>query len=195
VLLLSAVVIAALAALMVRQIRSARLLGIMALTDELTTLPNRRNLLTMGERQAREAAAGGPPFGVLALDIDHFKRINDTLGHEAGDQVLRGVAAAVRGSLRGNDQVGRTGGEEFIAVLPGASLEAAAEVAERLRAAVERIAFPGLPELRVTVSVGVAVWDPADSDFAATTRRADASLYRAKEAGRNRVERASAAVH
>ncbi|HEX2205963.1 MAG TPA: GGDEF domain-containing protein, partial [Longimicrobium sp.] len=93
------------------------------------------------------------------------------------------------------DHVGRTGGEEFVAVLPGAAPEAAAEVAERLRRAVEGASFADLdPSLAVTVSVGAAVWEPGDATFAATCRRADDSLYRAKAAGRNRVEVAAAAA-
>ena len=193
VLALSAVVIATLALLVTRQIRSARRLRIVALTDELTRLPNRRHLLTVAEEQVRAARARGAGFGVLMLDVDHFKRINDRFGHEAGDAVLRRTAEVFRSQLRDGDTVGRTGGEEFVAVLPGASAAASAEVAERLRRAVEAADFADLdPSLSVTVSVGAAVWQPDDANFAATCKRADDSLYRAKESGRNRVEMAAA---
>lgn len=192
VLALSAAVIAALGLLVWRQVKNARRLRITALTDELTRLPNRRHLLMVADEQVSAARARGTGFGVLVLDVDHFKRINDTFGHEVGDAVLRRVAESFRASLRDGDHVGRTGGEEFVAVLPGAAAGAAAEVGERLRAAVERTEFADLdPALRVTVSVGAAVWHPDDASFAATCKRADDSLYRAKQSGRNRVELAT----
>jgi diguanylate cyclase (GGDEF)-like protein len=192
VLGLSAVVIAALVLLAVRQLRSARRLRVVALTDELTRLPNRRHLLLLADEQVRAARGDGGGFAVLALDVDHFKQVNDRFGHDVGDAVLWRVATALRSALREGDHLGRTGGEEFVAVLPGASGPAAAEVAERVRAAVERTDFRDLhPELRVTVSVGAAVREPGDAGFADTLRRADDRLYRAKEAGRNRVELAA----
>jgi diguanylate cyclase (GGDEF)-like protein len=136
---------------------------------------------------------GGALLALLAFDIDHFKRVNDTLGHEAGDRVLQRVAHAARGALREADVVGRTGGEEFLALLPGAEARLAGEVAERLRAAVERVDVRDLAAgLTVTVSVGAAVAARADADLAALVRRADEALYRAKQSGRNRVEVAPA---
>jgi diguanylate cyclase (GGDEF)-like protein len=165
-----------------------------ALTDELTRLPNRRHLLMRADEQVKAARAGGSGFGVLAVDVDHFKRINDHCGHAVGDAVLQRVAEALRAALRDADHVGRTGGEEFVAVLPGASASGAAEVAERVRRGVEGTDFSDLhPELAVTVSVGATVWEPRDASFAATLERADAHLYRAKAAGRNRVEVAAGA--
>jgi diguanylate cyclase (GGDEF)-like protein len=193
VLALSAVVIAALVLLAVRQVRSARRLRMVALTDELTRLPNRRHLLLLAAEQVRAAREQGTGFAVLALDVDHFKRINDAFGHDVGDAVLRRVAASLRSALREGDHVGRTGGEEFVAVLPGAAGSAAAEVAERVRGSIERTDFGDLhPGLVVTISVGAAVREPGDADFAATLKRADDTLYRAKSAGRNRVEMAAA---
>jgi diguanylate cyclase (GGDEF)-like protein len=104
------------------------------------------------------------------------------------------VAATCRAALRRDDVIGRTGGEEFVVVMPDADAKVAVEVAERLRSAVERAEWSDLaPDLRVTVSVGVTEWAPGDPDFAAVARRADASLYRAKERGRNRTELAGAA--
>jgi diguanylate cyclase (GGDEF)-like protein len=194
VLVLSAFVIGALVLLAVRQVASARRLRAMALTDELTRLPNRRHLHLLADAAARTARSRGTAFSVLALDVDHFKSINDRFGHDAGDTVLRRVADAARRALREGDHLGRTGGEEFVAVLPDAPASAAHPVAERLRAAVERTSFADVdPALVVTVSVGVAAWAHTDPDFHATFRRADDSLYRAKAAGRNRVELAPSA--
>ena len=192
VLVLSAFVIGALVLLAVRQVASARRLRAMALTDELTRLPNRRHLYLLADAAARTARSRGAGFSVLALDVDHFKRINDRFGHEAGDTVLRRVADAARRALREGDHLGRTGGEEFVAVLPGAPASAACQLAERLRATVETTSFTDIdPSLVVTVSVGIAAWAATDADFHATCRRADDSLYRAKAAGRNRVELAA----
>jgi len=186
VIVLALAISAILAYLVVRHLRHARLLRTLALTDELTRLPNRRHLLHVAEERVAAARQGGTPLGVLALDVDHFKRINDGFGHEVGDRVLRGVADACRGALRHDDVIGRTGGEEFVVVMPRADARAAAEVAERLRAAVERVDWSEVdPALRVTVSVGTAQWAPGDAGFAAVARRADDSLYRAKALGRN----------
>lgn len=120
------------------------------------------------------------------LDIDHFKKVNDTLGHAAGDQVLRAVTAICRDALRPSDVFGRVGGEEFAIMLPQTPIEEALQIAERLR---ERVA--GTPiahaggEINVTASLGVTALSPADEDFQATLKRADAGLYQAKEGGRN----------
>lgn len=193
VIALGAAMMAVLAALVFRHLANARRMRTLALTDELTRLPNRRHLLRLADERVKAARAGAGPLSVLALDVDHFKRINDTHGHEAGDAVLARVAAACRGALRHDDAIGRTGGEEFVALLPRSDAAAAREVAERLRQAVERAPWDEVaPGLRVTVSVGVAEWAPADPDFAALARRADDSLYRAKNAGRNRIETAAA---
>ncbi|HEX5726278.1 MAG TPA: GGDEF domain-containing protein, partial [Longimicrobiaceae bacterium] len=184
---------AALVLLAVRQLRSARTLRVTALTDELTGLPNRRHLWRVAGDQVRAARRQGAGFAVLAMDIDRFKAINDSYGHDAGDAVLRRVAEGVRASLREVDTVGRVGGEEFVAILPGAGTAAATEVAERLRASVEGLDFSDLhPALRVTLSVGATVWRAEDAGVAATLKRADESLYRAKSLGRNRVEVAPA---
>jgi diguanylate cyclase (GGDEF)-like protein len=164
----------------------------LALTDELTKLPNRRHVLTFADEQLKTARAGGKGFAVLALDIDHFKRINDTYGHDAGDVVLKRVADVCRRALRSHDRMGRIGGEEFLVVLPESDATTAAEVAERLRSAVEQIAFDDIaPNLHITISIGVTEWKSAD-DFSSIVKRADDSLYRAKEGGRNRVELAYA---
>ncbi|HEU4562227.1 MAG TPA: tetratricopeptide repeat-containing diguanylate cyclase [Longimicrobium sp.] len=193
VIALTLAIIGILAWLTVRHLRTARLMRTMALTDELTRLPNRRHLLSVAAERVDGARQGTGPLSVLALDIDHFKRINDTFGHEVGDKVLHRVAATCRAALRRNDVIGRTGGEEFVVVMPDADAKIAVEVAERLRAAVEAVDWSELdPKLRVTVSVGATEWMPGDDGFAAVARRADESLYRAKERGRNRIELAGA---
>jgi diguanylate cyclase (GGDEF)-like protein len=128
----------------------------------------------------------------VAFDIDHFKRINDTWGHAAGDVVLQRIANACRIALRPGDRIGRTGGEEFTLVLPSTRSRDAILVAERLREAVEAIDCTDIdPALRVTISLGVAEWTEADATLARITARADEMLYRAKNRGRNRVELAT----
>jgi diguanylate cyclase (GGDEF)-like protein len=175
-----------------RQVVNTRRMRAMAMTDELTRLPNRRHILAAAEiafdaaRRARRAAA------VIVLDIDRFKRINDTLGHAAGDAVLRSVARSCRVALRADDQIGRIGGEEFLVILHAASREQAHEIAERLRLAVERLDLASIaPDLRVTISLGV--WLASDYNASAAIAAADSMLYRAKESGRNRVEMEMAA--
>jgi EmrB/QacA subfamily drug resistance transporter len=185
ILILGAAIIAVLAYLAMR-------LRTMAMTDELTRLPNRRRLLSAAELELQRTRAGGDPFSLIAFDIDHFKRVNDTWGHAAGDLVLQRVAHACRNMLRPSDSIGRIGGEEFTVILPSTRLDAASQVAERLRAAVERIDCRDIdPSLRVTISLGVAEWN-GEETVARIAGRADEVLYRAKERGRNRVEPAVA---
>ena len=187
ILILGAAIIAVLAYLMVRLSRDKRRMREMAMTDELTRLPNRRHVLAAAEEKLAHARASQTPFALIAFDIDHFKRINDTWGHAAGDSVLQRVAHACRTALRPGDQIGRTGGEEFLVVLPGASERDAVAVAERLRGAVEATDFTDIdPALRVTISLGVATRKAEDS-LARLSAMADELLYRAKELGRNRV--------
>ncbi|HEY0140107.1 MAG TPA: GGDEF domain-containing protein [Thermoanaerobaculia bacterium] len=183
VIILGGAMIAILIWMIVRSLLKARRLRAMAMTDELTRLPNRRALLLFAEEQLKRKQT----FCLVAFDIDHFKRVNDTYGHDVGDEVLRRVADTCRGALRRDDRLGRTGGEEFIAVLPRTTAAVAMEVAERLRDAVA--SSDGTPN--VTISLGVSEWTENDS-FATLSKRADESLYRAKEGGRNRVELAVA---
>ena len=130
------------------------------------------------------------PFAVVALDIDHFKRVNDNHGHDAGDRVLQELARLMGESSREDDVLCRVGGEEFLMLLPNASVEVAAQVAERLRALVEQT--PMEPVGRITVSLGVAHWPRDGSGIDQVLKRADEMLYRAKQHGRNRVETADA---
>lgn len=163
----------------------------MAVIDALTGLHNRRYLdnhlgTLFGDEAARRAQ-----LSVLILDIDHFKGINDSFGHEAGDEVLRGFAERVRQHTRPIDIVARYGGEEVVVILPEAGLCEAQGIAERIRERVEAVPFSVLGATRtvpVTVSIGVAVRRGEDLCAADMLRRADLALYRAKAAGRNRVE-------
>jgi diguanylate cyclase (GGDEF)-like protein len=157
--------------------------------DALTGLPNRRAFEEALAREVARARRVRAPLGLVALDVDHFKRVNDTHGHAAGDAVLREVAARIAAAARAGDLVARIGGEEFAALLGGADLSAAAEAAERIRARVGEapVAAAGLA-LAVTVSAGVAALEPGE-DGAALLARADARLYEAKRAGRDRVAR------
>lgn len=153
-----------------------------AQTDPLTGLGNRRSL----ELSLSLLEAEGRAFAAIALDIDHFKRVNDSHGHEVGDQVLRQLAELMRRCCREGDLLCRTGGEEFLMLLPGASLEVAAVVAERLRVTVQDT--PLEPVGAVTISLGVARCDgEVGSEPAETLSEADRALYRAKQEGRNRV--------
>ena len=176
----------ALIGLILLQVRHARRLRRIALTDELTGLPNRRATLDYARRQVERRARERTPVSVVALDIDHFKRINDSFGHDAGDVVLRRVAAALRHFDRG--LVGRVGGEEFLAVLPDCNRSRSAQVAETVRRIIEDIDLSDVdPSLRVSSSFGIAEVE-AGQGWEAAARRADEALYRAKHAGRNRVE-------
>jgi len=127
------------------------------------------------------------PISLIIFDLDHFKRINDTFGHNVGDKVLREVARAVRKNLRRNDIFARWGGEEFVMLLPNTNLEGAKKVAEKLRKAIENLEIPELKGERVTASFGVTKVQ-LDESFAETIHRADIALYKAKNEGRNRVK-------
>lgn len=156
--------------------------------DPLTGLANRRAFDEALRREVARARRSGAPLAVVALDVDHFKRVNDAHGHAAGDAVLVAVAARAAAALRAGDLLARVGGEELAALLPGAGLGAATEVAERVRAAIAATPLEGGGRsLRVTASLGCAALEPADPDGAALQARADARLYEAKRAGRDRV--------
>lgn len=158
-------------------------------TDPLTGLPNRRGIATVGEEVLASFSRTGSPFSVLIVDIDRFKGINDTFGHPAGDDVIRHVSNVVSSEIRPSDRAARFGGEEFVAFLRDCSLESAAEVAERIRQAVERSTIlHGGSAIRCTASLGVAVIETADRDIQDVIARADSALYAAKASGRNRIE-------
>lgn len=161
--------------------------------DALTGTLNRRTIDQWLVRSFADAERDGQPVSVLFVDMDHFKAINDKYGHACGDQCLRQAAATLRRALSDGDLLGRYGGEEFIAVLPGRGAAAARVVGEQLRAAVERLQFEWEGQvLRLTVSVGVAARINADEKPASTVDRADKALYAAKHGGRNCVQVAPA---
>ena len=160
-----------------------------ARTDALTGLDNRRAIQEKGPLELKRAQRIDAPVAVILCDIDHFKSINDRLGHEAGDAVLRVVADVLRAGLRETDLIGRWGGEEFIAVMLDADAVAARDVAERMRMAVAATAFDGLTE-GATISFGVSSlrdFHSIPEAWEALLKKADEHLYRAKSEGRNRV--------
>jgi len=162
----------------------AERLETMLFEDPLTGLTNRRFILTQLDGLVSGARRHGRALTVAVIDVDHFKTVNDTRGHAAGDKVLAAVAHALRGRLRAEDQLGRLGGEEFLALLPDVGPAAASATTERLRGSVA--------SLDVSVSIGWAVWqgEPAEG----LLRRADDALYTAKARGRDRVVGAPATV-
>ncbi len=176
-----------------RKFGQARRLQVLASTDELTGLPNRRALIAYAELRVRQAQRGGDSLSVLMIDVDRFKRINDTHGHAVGDDVLRHIAQVLPTGLLGRDRLGRLGGEEFLMVLPGAAMDQAAQVADRMRAAIAATPLIGTAgKLHFTVSIGVAELGQPSESAAALLARADAALYQAKGNGRNAVALADA---
>ena len=160
-------------------------LQLMAQTDGLTGLLNRRAFEDVLTRELERAESNEGSLGVLLLDIDRFKEVNDTLGHPAGDEVIRRVSSAMRAGMRPGDALGRYGGEEFVMLLCNRTLEQAEEVAEKVRARIA--AFAELPGgIRVTASIGVAANQAGDS-MLELLRRCDDALYRSKRGGRNLV--------
>ncbi|HEX5363360.1 MAG TPA: diguanylate cyclase [Gallionella sp.] len=160
----------------------------LALTDALTELPNRRFAMERLEQEWALSLRGDRALSCMMVDIDHFKAINDRLGHQAGDEVLKSVAHALRQAARTQDQVCRYGGEEFVVICPDTGLDAAVQCAERLRQMVFKlICKSGATNLSLTISIGVAEHRPEMVSVDDLLARADACLYAAKEGGRNRV--------
>ncbi|MBU2954196.1 sensor domain-containing diguanylate cyclase [Marinobacter sp. F3R08] len=161
----------------------------MATTDSLTGLFNRRHMTYLAEKEVARFRRSGHPVGLLLLDIDHFKLINDAYGHEAGDRVLRVVADVIRDELRAQDLVGRWGGEEFLVILPDTDSANAQASAERIRNAFLARDWSAVidRDADVTISIGVSELQ-AGEDLSAALSRADEALYRGKSGGRNRVE-------
>ncbi|MGA0588123.1 GGDEF domain-containing protein [Dyella sp. KRB-257] len=160
----------------------------LARIDPLTGVANRRAMSEVSERMLREARAWRGSVGVLLMDVDHFKAINDRFGHDGGDKVLQSLVTGIQGILRPDDVVGRVGGEEFLVLSPGVDAEGVLLLGERIRSSVERevLQIDG-ESLRLTVSIGTAVAGSGEWDMNTLRRRADAALYAAKRAGRNRV--------
>lgn len=175
--------------------RSERDYKVAAREDALTGIANRRALLENGERLLRRCKVEGRSLSLIMFDLDHFKWVNDTFGHASGDGVLRAFAATVQSALRPADLFGRYGGEEFVAILPGATAEAAVVIAERVRNSFAQLSILASEhQMHATVSAGVAAATSSAQTLEAIIRVADAALYRAKELGRNRVERQETAV-
>jgi diguanylate cyclase (GGDEF)-like protein len=159
-----------------------------ALTDALTDLPNRRYALDRLEQEWARALRHGRPLACMILDLDHFKQVNDTYGHDMGDVVLRETASVLRRAIRSADVICRLGGEEFVAICPDTDADAAQRCAERVRAEVEahKMEAPGFHRT-LTVSIGVAVRGEQIKDPLSLLKAADEAVYMAKKAGRNRV--------
>jgi len=167
----------------------------LASTDPLTGLPNRRFFLEAGKQEFERVRRFAVPASVVMIDLDHFKAVNDTYGHAAGDEALRRASQACRSALRPFDVLARFGGEEFVAVLPGTNEETAAIAAERLRVVVRDTTMKtDHHQFNITASFGVTEISPHDLKFDDCLSRADAALYRAKHAGRNCVEKVSPVV-
>jgi two-component system cell cycle response regulator len=160
----------------------------LAVTDSLTGLNNRRYMMSRLDALFESCREGGEPVSLMMLDIDHFKRVNDTWGHARGDDVLREAAVRLAASVRAIDLPCRYGGEEFVVVMPATRLSDAARVAERIRGAISKEAFlVGDQEIPVSISVGVSSREGGADRPESLLRRADEALYEAKSAGRNQV--------
>ncbi len=155
-------------------------------TDPLTGLSNRRQLMELLEAEMSKARRHDYALSAVMMDIDHFKSINDTFGHDAGDRVLAGVAQTMRSMCRKEDIVARFGGEEFVLILPSSPSASTLECAERIRKAIQDTAFEGISR-QVTASFGVTLFTKNDTQDS-FLKRADNALYQAKTSGRNRIE-------
>jgi diguanylate cyclase (GGDEF)-like protein len=187
---------ASLAAHAVVALENARLHGMVerqALVDGLTGLANRRATAAALHAEAAQSERLETPLSIVLADLDGFKDVNDEHGHAVGDEVLRAFADVLRETVRESDVAGRWGGEEFLLLLPGADLDGAAQLAERVRDGLATRRIPSAPELRVTASFGVAEY-AGESNSEQLVAAADSALYRAKRAGKDRVERAVAAT-
>jgi diguanylate cyclase (GGDEF)-like protein len=160
----------------------------LATTDSLTGVSNRRHFLELAGKEIARMRRYQTPCSCLMLDIDHFKQVNDSFGHDVGDQAIIATARAAQQTLRTEDLFGRIGGEEFAGMLPMTALDQAATVAERLRLAIAAIRIPTKQsELRFTASIGLTAIPLDEDSFDVALKRADEGLYAAKHNGRNRV--------
>jgi diguanylate cyclase (GGDEF)-like protein len=175
------------AAPVLANLRNLAIAELRAATDSLTGLPNKRAIDDTVKRMLAQASRTLTPLSMLLLDLDHFKDVNDKFGHQVGDQALAGVGAALRSAIRDSDFAGRNGGEEFAVLLPDTDTIGALGVAEKIRAAIADISFPGLT-LTLGTSIGVAVYPDHAVSAEKLERLADSALYTAKRSGRDRVE-------
>lgn len=164
---------------------------LLAITDSLTGLFNRRHFETILKKELKEAKRYNHDVTCLMIDVDHFKRINDSYGHESGDLVLREIAQILRQSMREVDTVARWGGEEFIVAMPRADKDKATEPALRILHAISQKRFDQIPGESVTVSIGIACADRKSETVETLIKAADSALYEAKRSGRNRMAFAS----
>lgn len=162
----------------------------LATTDVLTQSSNRRHFFECAQQAFDSARAEGSPLAFLLLDIDDFKQINDSYGHQEGDQVLQRIADSGKAVLRRGDQFGRIGGEEFAAVFPGCTAQVAEQIAERLQREIQRLSFThGQQTYGVTVSQGLTGLTDEDATLDTLFARADAAMYQAKRQGKNQIVR------
>lgn len=155
--------------------------------DQLTQVYNRFQFLKLAEMEHSRARRFGEHLPVMMLDLDHFKKINDSFGHAAGDATLVKVAETIQNCVRDYDIVGRIGGEEFAAIFPRTDWDDALRLAERIRMSVEKLEIGEFPDIRLSLSIGAAQALPDEENLDATFVRADMALYEAKGSGRNRV--------
>jgi len=169
---------------------SSSIIQEMAIRDELTGLYNRRHVLELLDHEKNRSSRGGGIFCLAILDIDHFKNVNDTYGHQAGDAVLQAVATTMKTTMRNTEYCARYGGEEFLIVLTQTNINGALIGAERVRTNIEKIPFPDIgSDFKITVSIGLSEYKMREN-IDDVIARADEALYRAKNGGRNRVETA-----
>lgn len=192
-LLLIAIIFTMVSRLEKRLDEAHQIIAQMAVTDELTQLYNRRYFHTSIEKEFSRSRRYGHPISLLMIDIDHFKRVNDTFGHQTGDEVLTGVADIIRKQTRDTDTTARYGGEEMAVILPGTDLAGAVDCARKICLSIEEARFKVInaQTVQVTVSIGVSTTQAAgrfrDLDSKTLIKQADDALYRAKESGRNQV--------
>lgn len=187
--------LAAIVAICIENAANLERLKRQGLTDTLTAINNRRFFEQRLREEVEFAQRNSVPLSCMLLDVDHFKRVNDTYGHQAGDYVLREIAALIRAQLRGSDVLSRYGGEEFSALLSQTSADKAEEVAERIRRAIAEHTFtlPGNIQFTVTISIGIATYNAAAGENNIKIRGdtligySDQALYKAKASGRNKV--------
>lgn len=185
-LTLAAILVGAIVAALALVIRQRRRLHVLAMKDELTGVSNRRSILAYAEHQLRQSRRKQQSLMVAVLDLDHFKQINDSYGHQAGDLVLRAFANAIQSQLRGADRIGRIGGEEWLLILPGLRPEIVQPLFERLQNEAKAIRINGIPATRlITFSMGVTTVSGDDKALDEIVARADDALYQAKSGGRD----------
>ncbi len=168
--------------------RAVSTIEALAMHDDLTQVFNRRHMFKELKRFKSLSDRTGTPFSIAIFDLDHFKRVNDTFGHQKGDEVLKALVAELVGELRDIDVMARYGGEEFMIIMPGTDIEGAGECARRILERAGNTTFSGFPEsFRTTISIGFTSYKPVEN-LDKMILRADNALYRAKANGRNRVE-------